>query len=188
MDPRQDGLRELCLEHHIGTAQRLDQDRLDSDADLAAVPFARQVNKAGEETAERVRYDKQTGTLPFLQAQHAQGGRQQVVDPDLEQGIAREIVQDICDDTTGVAVRRQLGPRKYRLDLPPQQRDLARWHAVCAGSKQTDQAMQPDDRTLLVTLFDRHTIQVCRPMDARTCTGLGYQQIETEARQIDPDT
>ena len=188
MDPRQDGLRELCLEHDVGTAQRLDQDCLDGNAHLAAVAFARQVYEAGEETAEWVRHDEQAGTLAFLQTEHAQGGRQQVVDPDLEQGIAREIVQYVCDDTTGVAVRRQLGARKYRLDLPPQQRDLARRHAVCAGSKQTDQAMQPDDRTLLVTLFDRHTIQVCRPMDARACTGLGYQQIETEARQIDPDT
>ena len=187
MDPRQDGLRELCLEHDIGTAQRLDQDCLDGNAHLAAVAFARQVYEAGEETAEWVRHDEQAGTLAFLQTEHAQGGRQQVVDPDLEQGIAREIVQYVCDDTTGVAVRRQLGARKYRLDLPPQQRDLARRHAVCAGSKQTDQAMQPDDHTLPIAPFDRYTIQVCRPMDARACIGLGNQQIETEARQIDPD-
>ena len=47
--------------------------------------------------------------------------------------------------------------------------------------------MQPDDLALLVALFDRHTIQVCRPVHTRAGIGLGNQQIETEARQIDPD-
>ena len=112
-------------------AERLRQHarRAGDEPRLVGVP--RQIEQDGDEAVERVASGEQLDPRSVVQVQDGQRDRQQVLFADLEQLVAREVLQDVVQPPVAVAAVALAGSGQHILDLAPQERNVL--HRIVVG-------------------------------------------------------
>ena len=147
-------------DEHVGASQRriaelgvpvaafalegLLHDRLHTAPEIGVIAVARDVDEAGHEALEIVAAQEQGDPLAFLQVEDPEAGVEQVVLGNLEQLVAREVLENIGQGLAVVAVGRQAGAFQDPLYLAPQQRNLAGRVVVRRGGEQADEKVLAD--------------------------------------------
>src|SRR3546814_7313582 len=83
----------------------------------SVVAVARHKDHAGHEALEGVAAHEEGGAVTLLQVQHADRDLVQVLDRDLEQLVARIVLEDVQQGLAVVAARREAGKLHHGIDL-----------------------------------------------------------------------
>ena len=110
------------------------------------------------------------------QAQHADDGVVQVVGLDLEQLVARVVLQHGEQVAPGVAAGGEPGTIQHGIDLAPDHRQLAYRVQVRGRGEQAEEALLAVDVAVLVEGLDADVVEVRRAVHGRTRVGLGDDQ------------
>jgi hypothetical protein len=156
--------------------QRFGQHRLHARAHVGVVVLARHVDQAGRKAAVDVAVQEQPRALALAQPQDAGGDAVQVVDTDLEQLVARKLLEDGDQGLGRVAARQETGARRHGGDLAPQQRDVDRLGAVGHRGEQAQEAAFADDLATLVEALDADVVEMAGPVHRGARVGLGQHQ------------
>ena len=176
----QDRLGEERRELHLRPLDGGDQHLLYPQPQVPVVLLPGQVDEEGVETVEVVPEDEQFRPLALLQAEHPHGDVEQLLRGDLEQGVAREVVQDVVQHLAGVAERGQAGPDHHLHHLLAQQGNVARRTAVSGAGEQADDTVDAGAPAPAVAAPDGHEVEVGGAVHGRACVGLGHQQVAGE--------
>src|SRR4029079_3020232 len=110
--------------------ERLQQQRLPFLPHFGAVVLARRVDQTGDEALERVAAQEQAKALAVAEVQDSGRGTEQIVFADLEQLVARVVVENVDELLLAVAAGGQVDAADHVGRLVPQQRDVRRVRAV----------------------------------------------------------
>ncbi len=162
------------------------EDPLEGQPQARVVAVARHEDEGGDEALERIAAQEQRDALALLQLHDAAGDLVEVVEADLEQLVARIVVEDVDQGLAGVAGRVVVGAADQIEDLLAQQRDVARRLVVGGRGEQADEQAHAVDPAVLVEALDRERIHVHRAVHGRAAVGLGQHQ-EVALAQIGLD-
>jgi hypothetical protein len=130
VDPGEDRLRQPVLVLDADATERVQEDPLDRDAVVGVEPVAGQEHQAREVPPEPLATDEEAQPLAFLEPQDAHGCLIELVLADLEQLVARVVLQD-REQVLGVVARPlEAGTPQDRFDLAVEQGDLGDADAV----------------------------------------------------------
>ena len=176
LDARQHRFRQMHVEFGAGAVERLDEDRLPLLAQLGRVVLARRVDEAGKEALERIAPHEQAEALALAEMQDSHRRAQQLVLGDLEQLVARIVLEDVDQRLAGVTARRQPCARDDVGDLAPQQRNVRRLCAVRGRREQAEEAILAADFSLRVEALDRDVVEIAGPVHGRARRRLGHDE------------
>ena len=140
------------------------------------MPVAGDEHQAGDEPLERVGAGEQGDPLALLQVQDAHGDPVKVVLADLEQFVARVVLQDVQQRLAVVAVGAEAALLQHPVDLAAQQRDLARRARIGGGGEQPGDQLLAGDMAFAIERLDRDRVQVDRAVHGRPAVRLGHPQ------------
>ncbi len=175
-DTGQRGFGYLNIELARCALKGVEQHVLHALTECRVVIFPGGVDQAGIEATEGVMADEQARPLPLSQAENAHGHGIELVRGDLEQFIARVLLQDNRQGAATMAVGAKLGTVEHIPDLLAKNRNGFRAGAVRGGCKQAEKAMFTDDFAVLVHFLDANVIEVTRAMNGRSGIGFGQDQ------------
>ncbi|MDZ7712920.1 MAG: hypothetical protein U5L06_07305 [Rhodovibrio sp.] len=176
MGARQHGLGQVGVERRDLAVEGLRQDALEAQPQVGVVPVAGHEHQAGDEPLERVLAGEQRDPLALLQVQDAHRDAVEVVLADLEQLVARVVLQDVQQRLAVVAVRAEAALLQHPVDLAAQQRDLARRARIGGGGEQPGDQLLAGDVAVIVERLDRERVQMDRPVHGRPAVRLGDPQ------------
>ena len=176
MQPRQHRLREANVVVDRRAVESLLQDLLDRLPDLGVEAVARHEDQAREEPSEAVPAEEEADARALAEVEDAHGDLEQVVFRDLEELVARVVLEDLDERLVVVASYWQARPFPHPADLAAQQRDLIRPGAVGRRRVEAQEAALPHDLALLVEALDADVVEVRGPVHRRA--GVGLRQDE----------
>ncbi len=163
--------------------QRLGEQGLHARAQAGVEAFARHIDQAGDEAGEGIAAQEQACALALAQAQDAHRRGVELAGLDLEQLVARVLIQDRDQRLGRMAVGQEAGACGDRGQLAPQQRDLRRIGVVGRRGEEADEAPFAQHLALGIEAFDADVVEVARPVHRGSGVGLGQQQHTRVARQ-----
>ena len=146
---------------------RGDEQPRDVLAHLGRVAVAGDEDEARHEPAVRLAMHEQAHPAPLLQPQDAHRGREEMVDVDLEEVVARIRLEDLHEILLVVARRQEPGPLDDGRDLPAQHRHVERAAGVRARRVQPDEPVLADDLAVRVVPLDPDVVEVRRAVHRR---------------------
>ena len=165
---------------HRGPVQRLAQDALRAQPDPGGVPVPREVHQAGHVPSVPVPAQEQPGLLALAQPQHAEGDRGELLRRDLEQLLARVVLEYLDQLLPIVAVRSQPSRRQDLVQLAPEYGHAADGRDVRGVRVQAEEPVLAGDVLAVwavrAELLDRDVVQVVGPVDGGPGVGLGQHQ------------
>ncbi len=173
MDSGEIRFGDLHLGFHAERGKRLADDFFDALADLSIVFFARHVDQAGIESAERIAPQQHADARALLQAEYSRDDAVQLGDARLEQFVARKGFENVLQRLAVMAVRSQCEVRHHLRHLVTQHGDLARIAAVGGGSPQSQESLLADQTALGVEMLDPDVIKVAGAVNGGLEVGLG---------------
>jgi len=105
--------------------------------------------------------------------QHCERRPGEIVGGDLEQLIARIVLEDLQQVLTRMAGLGEPQPPKQLTRLPPQDGDLMDALVVGGRCEQSEESALPYDVALLIERLDADVVEVGRPVNRRAAVGLG---------------
>ena len=148
-------------------AEGFDEDLLDPLAVHRVEPVPRQVDEAGEEAVEGVPPDEEPHALALAQVQDRERDLAELGLRDLEQLVARVVLEDVDECLVVVASVRQSRAVEHGLHLPAQDRDLPRARAICGVGIEAEESPLAAHLTRSVEALDSDVVEVRRPVDRR---------------------
>ena len=161
---------------HRDPVQRRPQNALRAQPDLSGVPVPGQVDQAGHVPPVPVPAQEQPGLLALLQPQHAQRDRGELLGRDLEQLVARVVLQDLDQVLAVVAVPGHLGLGQDLGQLAAEHGHVGDGRGMRRVRVQPEEPVLPDDSVVGPELLDRDVVQVAGPVDGGPGVGLGQHQ------------
>jgi hypothetical protein len=159
---RQHGVGELHGEFGAGAVQVALEDLLDLHPRVGVVALARQVDEARIEAAVEVAAHEDAGLAPVAEAQHAERGFEERVLVDLQQLVARVVLQHREQVLVHVARRAESRALDHARDLAPEQRHLVGIGMVGRRGVKADEAALPHDLAGVVELLQADVVEVAR--------------------------
>ena len=135
-----------------------------------------------EEALEHVAAHEQPEPLPLAEVQDAHRRGEQLVFADLEQLVARVVVEDVDERLARVAALREARPRDDVRDLPAQHRNVGRLGAVSPRRVQAEKSMLAADLAGGIEALDADVVEIPGAMDGRARVRLRHDQEVGHAR------
>ncbi|MNS90522.1 hypothetical protein D3C72_1245760 [compost metagenome] len=174
VDARQRLVRQLRIPGRDPTAPGLGQDAADALAQAGVEAFARNEAEHRDEAVERVLTREQPDARAVVQVQDAERRLQQLVLADLEQLVARVVLEDVLQALVVVAARRLPGALQGVGHLAPDQRHLLGHLVIGFGGEQADETGLARGLAVRAVTLDADVVHVGAAMDARAHIGLGH--------------
>ncbi len=183
VDAHEHRLRQAQLEVDALGVERLGQDLLDALPVARVEAVAREEHEAGDVALEGVAADEHPHALALPEREDAHGELEQLVRGNLEELVARVGVEDLQQRLLRVAGGRERGARDDRLDLAPDDRDLACDRAVRGCRVEPEEAALAHDLARGPEALDADVVQVAGTVHGRTAVGLREDQRTLLARE-----
>ena len=142
-------------------------------AHVAVEALPRDVDQDRDEAIEAVAPRQNAHARPLVELQHRQRKVIERVVVELEQLVARIILQHVDQRLAGMAVRIEAGAPHDGVDLAAQIRDRARRARIGGRREQPDDAELADELAVGVEALDADVVHVDVPVHARAHGGLG---------------
>ena len=149
---------------------------MDALARDGVVAVARHIDEGRDEAVETVEAQEHAHRRPLAQPQDAVRGGEEIVLGNLEQLVARIVVEDVRQRLAVMAGRRQAGARYHVLDLAAQQRDVTGAAAVGAGGEQADEAALAGQLAVIVEGLHADIVHMDAAMHQAALVRLGDDQ------------
>ena len=159
-----------------GPAQSGPQGLLDLQPDGGGVPVPGQIDQAGHVPPVGVPAQEQPGLLALAQPQHGHGDLGQLAGGDLEQLLARIVLQNLDQVVAVVALGSDPGPGQHVGQLAAQHRDAGDALGVGGVRIQAEEPPLADHPAIPAQLLDRHVVEVLGPVDGGPGIALGQYQ------------
>ena len=160
--------------------QRFPQDALRAQPHLRGVAVPRQVHQACHVPPVPVAAQEQPGLLALAQPQHAERDRGELLGGDLEELLARVVLEDLDEVLPVVAVPGQPGGRQDLGQLAADHGHAGDGRGVRRVRVQAEEPELPGDvlapGAIRADLLDRDVVQVVGPVDGRPRVRLGQHQ------------
>ncbi len=179
---RERRLGELHVELRARSVERLQQDRLPLLAQLRRVVLARRIDHAREEALEHVAPDEEAETLPLAEMQDPHRRREELVLADLEELVARVVVEDVDERLARVPALREARSRDDVRNLQAQHRNVGRLGPVGPRRVQAEKSMLAADVARVVEALDADVVEIAGAMDRRARVRLRHDQEVRHAR------
>ena len=148
----------------------------DLHADVAVVAIARHVNQHRHEAVEAVAPRQHAHARPLVELQDGERKTKQRVVVDLEQFVARKMLQHVGQRLAGMAVGVEAGALLDAGDLAAQIGNAVRGAGVGGGREQPDDALLAHQIAGGVEPLDADIVEIDAPVHARVDIGLGDDQ------------
>ena len=159
------------------------QDLCDLHARIGVEALARHEDQARIEAAEQVAADEDAGLAPVAQAQDPQRRLEQVFLVDLEELVARVILQHREQVLVHVAVLPEARALDHRGDLAAKQRHLARLRVIRGRRVQAHETALARDPARGIEALHADVVEVSRAMHGGARVGLREHEQLRIARQ-----
>ncbi|MNI04398.1 hypothetical protein D3C73_573200 [compost metagenome] len=155
-------------------APGLGQDGADALAQAGVETLARDEAQHRDEAVERVAAREQADARAVIQVQDAQRRIEQLVLADLEEFVARIVLQDGAQPLVVMAARGLVGAGQGVGHLAPDQRHLMSHDVIGFMGEQADEAGLAHGPALVVEALDPDVVHIGPPVHARAHIALGH--------------
>ena len=176
MHPHQRTFREERIERRDAADEGAAEIIADPHADAAVVAFARNEYQHRHETVEAVAPRQHAHARPFVELQDGEREAIERVFVDLEQFVARIMLQHVGQRLAGMTVGIEAGALLDARDLAAEIRNAVRGARIGGGGEQPDDALFADQIAGFVETLDADIVEIHAPMHARMNVGLGDDQ------------
>ena len=183
VEAREHRLRDARRVVDARTAERLPKDVLDPLPILGVEPLARQVDQAGDEAFECVPADEQPHAPALAQVEDPERGLEELVLRDLEELIARVVLEDVEESLVVVAPQQQAGALDHLLRLPPEDGNVPRARAVGGMGVEPEEAPLAGHLAGVVEALDADVVEVGGTVHGRPRVGLRQAERSLLTRQ-----
>ncbi len=142
-------------------------------AHVAVVTLARNVDQDRDVAIEAVATRQYAHARPLVELQHRQREIIERVLVELEQLVARVVLQHVDQRLAGMPVRIEAGAGQHRVDLAAQVGDGPRRARIGGGGEKADDAELAHELAGAIETFHAHIVHVDAPMHARAHRRLG---------------
>ena len=169
-------LRIIGFGERHAAAMRLGEIGTDPRPHERVVPVLRYVDEQRHEPPEAVRPRQHADTRPLGQRQDRQGEAQQPLCLDLEEIVARVILEHVGQRAPGMARRVEAGSALHLGDLAAEVGNVARRTRIGGGGEEADDPHLAGERAVRREEFRDDIVEMDRPVDARSLARLGDDQ------------
>ena len=148
----------------------------DPRADVAVVAFARHEHQHRHEAVEAVAPRQHAHARPFVELQDGEREMIERVFFDLEQLVARIMLQHVGQRFAGMTVRVEAGARFDTRDLAAQIGNAVRGAGIGGGGEQPDDALLAHQIAGRIEALDADIVEIDAPVHAGVDIGLGDDQ------------
>ena len=168
--------REERIERRDAADEGARQIVADLDADVAVVAFARHEHQHRHETVEAVAPRQHAHARPLVELQDGEREAIERVFVDLEQFVARIMLEHVGQRLAGMAAGIEAGALLDRRDLAAQIGNAVRGARIGGRGEQPDDAVFADQIAGGVEALDADVVEIDAPVHARVDIGLGDDQ------------
>ena len=173
MDPDQRSLGKERIEGADASLVDLGEVAADRLAHAAVVTLARHEHQHRDEAIEPVAARQHSHSRPFVELQHQQRELIERILVDLEQFVARVILQHVDQCLAGMSLRIEAGAVHDRVDLASQVGNRTGRLRIGGGGEQAGDADLADEHAVGIEALDPDIVHMHAPVHARADVGLG---------------
>src|SRR5690606_6462093 len=167
MNPREQIIADQRVMRGQATVMRVGQHRAELLTDIGIELLPRDIDDGGNESLKPVTAEKRPDARAFLQRQNLAGIDKEIIDRDLEQLIARIILQDMGECLLIVAVLWKARPLQRLADLAAEIGNVARDAVVGGRGKEAGEAALPDHLSFFVEFLDADIVKMNSAVNGR---------------------